>query len=234
MVAAELLSYAALGSLVGVVVGAVEILQRYRDAPFRALFSGWGIGYVVLNAAVSYGTFWVLYHYVGTPPSEAGEQGEPLHLLELAVAAGLGGTTLIRARLATIRLPGGQEFGIGPVIVIETLLAVLDCQLDRRLGAERYRTVHRLMDGIDFERAKKRLPKELCLALHSVPAEEAARLSKPIDEIDRMDDLSSQAKSYQLGYHLLDLVGKKLLASVLEDPVRRREYRLPPSTQQRY
>ena len=55
-----LVSYAALGSLVGVAVGAVEILQRYRDAPFRAVFNGWGIGYVVLNAAVSYGAFWVL------------------------------------------------------------------------------------------------------------------------------------------------------------------------------
>ena len=46
MVAADLLSYAALGSLVGVVVGAVEILPRYSDAPFRPLFSGWGIGYI--------------------------------------------------------------------------------------------------------------------------------------------------------------------------------------------
>ncbi|MCY4481241.1 MAG: hypothetical protein OXC12_00045 [Spirochaetaceae bacterium] len=91
------------------------------------------------------------------------------------------------------------------------------------------------MNSIDFQRASRRLPKELFLALQSVPAEEAARLSKPIDEIDRMDDLSSQAKSYQLGYHLLDLVGKKLLAAVLEDPVRRREYRLhpPPSSANR-
>ena len=53
----ELVSYAVLGSSVGVVVGVVEILQRYRDAPFRAVFNGWGAGYVALNAAVSYGAF---------------------------------------------------------------------------------------------------------------------------------------------------------------------------------
>ena len=46
-----LVTYAALGSLVGVAVGAVEILQRYRDASFRAVFNGWGIGYVVLCGA---------------------------------------------------------------------------------------------------------------------------------------------------------------------------------------
>ena len=32
-----LICYAVLGSLVGVAVGTVEILQRYRDAPFRAI-----------------------------------------------------------------------------------------------------------------------------------------------------------------------------------------------------
>ena len=50
------------------------------------------------------------------------------------------------------------------------------------------------MVGIDFERAKRRLPRELFLAMQSVPEEEAAQVSRPIDEIDRMDDLSSQGQ----------------------------------------
>ena len=44
---------------------------------------------------------------------------------------------------------------------------------------------------------------------------------------DCMDDLSSQDKSYLLGYDLLDLVGKEFLAAVLGDPNRRAEYLLP-------
>ena len=87
--------------------------------------------------------------------------------------------------------------------------------------------MHELMVGIDFEGAKRRLPRELFLAMQSVPEEEAAQVSRPIDEIDRMDDLSSQDKSYLLGYYLLDLVGKEFLAAVLEDPTRRAEYLLP-------
>lgn len=225
--AVSLFGYAALGSLVGVVVGAVEILQRYRDAPFRAVFNGWGIGYVVLNAAVSFGAFWVLQHWIDSPASGASAQPDTLRLLGLAAGAGFGGAAVMRARLATIRLPTGQEFGFGPVIVIETLLSVVDRQLDRQLASERYRTVHELMEGIDFERAKKRLPRELFLAMQSVPEEEAEQVARPIDEIDRMDDLDSQDKSYLLGYCLLDLVGKEFLASVLEDADRRAEYRLP-------
>ena len=72
----------------------------------------------------------------------------------------------------------------------------------------------------------ERLPTPPAAAPASVPEEEAAQVSRPIDEIDRMDDLSSQGKSYLLGYYLLDLVGKEFLAAVLEDPNRRAEYRL--------
>ena len=141
MVMGSLFSYAVLGSAVGVVVGAVEILQRYRDAPFRAVFNGWGVGYVLLNAAVSYGAFWVLYHWIDAPTPDAPGQNDPLHLLGLAAGAGFGGAALIRARLTTIRLPNGQEVGFGPAIAIETLLAVIDRQLDRQLATERYQTV---------------------------------------------------------------------------------------------
>ena len=47
-----------------------------------------------------------------------------------------------------------------------------------------------------------------------------------------MDDLTSQDKSYLLGYYLLDLVGKEFLASVLEHPIRRAEYLLPAPAQE--
>ena len=228
MVMGSLFSYAALGGAVGMVVGAVEILQRYRNAPFRAVCNGWGVGYLLLNAAVSYGAFWFLYYWTDAPVPDAPGQTDMPHLLGVAAGAGFGGAALIRARLTTIRLPNGQEVGFGPAVAIETLLAVIDRQLDRQLAAERYQTVHRLMKGIDFERAKKRLPKELFLALQSVPQDRAMQVAKPIAEIDRMDDLSSQDKSYLLGQYLLDAVGEDFLASVLEHPSRRAEYLFAP------
>ena len=42
----------------------------------------------------------------------------------------------------------------------------LIAKLDRQLAAERYHTVHELMKGIDFERAKRRLPRELSVENH--------------------------------------------------------------------
>ena len=223
--------YALLGALVGLVVGAVEILQRYRDAPFRAVFNLWGVGYVLLNAAISYGTFWVAYHWAGTPPAAASAESNTLQLLGLSATAGFGGAAVIRARLTSIRLPNGQEFGIGPAIVIETLLSIVDRQLDRQLATARYNTVHQLMEGIDFEKAKMRLPKELFLAMQSIPEDEAAQVARRIDEIDSMDGLSSQDKSYLLGFYLLDLVGKEFLTSVLNNPQFRSEYLLQETVQ---
>ena len=40
---------------------------------------------------------------------------------------------------------------------------------------ERYHTVHELMVGIDFERAKRRLPRELFLAMQSCPRRKPRR-----------------------------------------------------------
>ena len=226
-----LYGYAVLGALVGLVVGAVEILQRYRDAPFRAIFNLWAVGYVLLNAAISYGAFWVVFHWAGTPSPAPSGESNTLQLLGLSATAGFGGAALIRARFTSIRLPNGQEFGIGPAIVIETLLSVIDRQLDRQLATARYDTVHKLMQGIDFEKAKLRLPKELFLAMQSIPEDEAAQVARPIDEIASMDGLSSQDKSYLLGYCLLDLVGKDFLASVLNNPKLRSEYLLSNTVQ---
>ena len=161
MVMGSLFSYAVLGSAVGVVVGAVEILQRYRDAPFRAVFNGWGAGYVLLNAAVSYGAFWVLYHWADAPGSDASGQADPLHLLGLAAGAGFGGAALIRARLTTIRLPNGQEVdgdrpAVGPAACHRALpdRAPADAG-DRRLAV----TLPKILSRLPWRSVPKKLTK---------------------------------------------------------------------------
>ena len=196
MLVAGLFFHAGLGSLVGVVVGAVEILQRYRDAPFRAVFNAWGVGYIVLNVAG------VVRCVLGPLLLDRAAAVRRRQAHRSAATAGVVRGRRFRRRhgdpragLSTIRRPNGQKFGFGPAIVVETLLAVVDRQLDRSSPRERYRTVRLLMNGIDLQRASRRLPKELFLALQSVPEKEAAHITGRIEEIDRMDDLSAQGKA---------------------------------------
>ena len=89
------------------------------------------------------------------------------------------------------------------------------------------------MVGIDFGRTKRRLPKELFLATQSVPEKDAAQISGPIDEIDRMDDLSSQDKSYLLGYFCSTWSARSCSPPSLNTPNRRAEYRLPEPVRRR-
>ena len=66
---------------------------------------------------------------------------------EIAAGAGFGGIAPLRARLATIRLRGGQEFGIGPAIVIETLLSeVVDLVLPFKMPSDD--EVHRIISPV--------------------------------------------------------------------------------------
>ena len=56
-----------------------------------------------------------LYYWIGTQPSEAREQSDPLQLLGIAAGAGFGGIAPLRARLATIRLHLRDEVHRGPL-----------------------------------------------------------------------------------------------------------------------
>jgi hypothetical protein len=49
---AQMTDYAAVLFL-GAIIGFVEILARYKDAPFKVAFSPPGLMYIVINAGVS-------------------------------------------------------------------------------------------------------------------------------------------------------------------------------------
>ena len=49
-----------IAGIFGAFIGSVELLSRYRDAPFRAASSVSAITYVALNIVASLGALWLL------------------------------------------------------------------------------------------------------------------------------------------------------------------------------
>lgn len=199
----------AIAAFLGATVGAVEIFQRYRAEPFYALRTRWGAYYVGFNGAMSLVAVWVV--------DLAGQLDltDELELLQWAAACGFGSSVILRAKLINLKLSDGKELALGPEIVIQTFLSVLDRELDRERAGKRWDKVHELFLGIDFDRAKLRLPIQVFQAMQGVTEEETEKLMKSVAEVETMNGLDSQDKAYLLGYYLLDLVGDEFLAEVL-------------------
>jgi hypothetical protein len=194
----------------GALVGAVEIFQRYRAEPVPALANRWGIGYVAFNGAVALIAFWV-----ATSSDAMAGKAQGLDLMKWAATSGIASSVLLRTKLFDIRLADGKEASLGPEILVHTLLGVLDREIDRLRARSRFRTVRALFQGIDFERAKLRLPLQVFQAMQTVTEEETQRLMKRVAEIDELRTLDMQDKSYLLGFYLLDLVGEQFLTAIL-------------------
>lgn len=205
----EILVWGLAGGL-GALVGAMEIAQRYRAEPLSAVANPWGLGCIALNTSVSLGAFWAVR------ASDLAAEVSGLELVKWAVLAGVGASVLLRAKLFDIRLADGKAAALGPEIVVQTLLEVLDRELDRARAKRRFATVRKLFAGVDFEKAKLRLPLQLFQAMQRVTEEETQRLMQRVAEVDELQSLGSQDKAYQLGFLLLDLVGEEFLTSVLE------------------
>ena len=209
----EPLPYVVVAAFIGWFVGMMEIGQRYKAEPFSATRTIWSELFCLFNGLMSAGAYLLLYYV-----TQNGEPTAGLENLKLAAIGGFGAPVILRARLITARLPDGQEVALGPDYVIQTFLDVIDRKLDQRRARVRYDTVHRVMKDIDFEKAKLKLTSQLYLAMQSVSEAELAEFRLRVDELYRIDDskMDRQEKSYNLGYYLLDLVGRDFFEHVVD------------------
>ncbi len=130
----------------GALVGLSEILSRYRDEPLLATATNFGISYLALNGFISLAAFAILRKY-STSIFPAVQND----LFLSAVVAGFGAMTLFRSKLFTFKSADGNEYPIGPAIVLDTILKTIDAKIDRRRATERQLKVFSAMFGIrDF------------------------------------------------------------------------------------
>lgn len=206
------LPYYLTAAFIGGLVGAVEILQRYKAEPFKAIGNRWGISYILFNSLAAVVAYYVVVLAKGVGPDTAS-----LAKLQWSTLSGFGAAAILHSKFLSIKIADGKEVALGPEIVVQTFLSVIDRQLDRTRAKDRFNAVRRLMEKIDFEKAKIRLPMQIFQAMQGVTEEESDTLVDRIAEIDEMEALSSQDKSYILGFYLLDLVGEKFLSEILPE-----------------
>jgi hypothetical protein len=131
------LGFLLLSVLFGTLVGAAEIIARYRDEPFEATFSRPGIFYLALNGLISAAAYLILSSYkMSIFPVLADDN------FLTSVVAGFGSMLIMRSKLFNFRTEGGEQYAIGPDAVLSTFLTSVDRRIDRNRSAKRQQLVY--------------------------------------------------------------------------------------------
>lgn len=211
-----LLAY--LASLIGVLVGAGELIARYRDAPLSALGRAPSALYLAVNATAA-GTAFLLINQFGWQFGFPVPEGTALDAIRVLVA-GFGAMALFRSSLFLARI-GDKDVGVGPATVLQVVLNAADAGVDRETAAIRAPRVKEIMQNVDPDRAKDLLPL-FCFRLlqSSLPDDEFVALKTKIDEVFQSTPVAGQTiqdyKACSLGLIIMNYMGEDVLRAGVE------------------
>ncbi|MBC7784906.1 MAG: hypothetical protein H7144_13795 [Burkholderiales bacterium] len=199
--------------LFGGLVGAAEIVSRYRDEPIRACYSPFGLIYLLCNAAMSVAA---LYLIVRLPESYGAIRS---NRIIAAIAAGFGASVIMRTRLAVIRTADNKDVSIGPDIVTRLLLSVIDHKIDRYRALRRQRlvvaTVPVMRELGSFRDAANYLTNSL-LAFQNLDEALRSQLTVSVEAIDH-ENLPVDVKLLAMGFIFLSICGEAQFGEVTQN-----------------
>lgn len=191
-------------AVLGGVVGASELISRYKDNPGAAIRNWSAIFYVAINSAASVGALG-LVHVNGWFSVSRWTQ---------ILMAGISAMAFFRTSLFVVRA-GDRDVGIGPSGFLQIFLTAADRAVDRRRAAARSEAVIQAMKDVDYSKAKVALP-PYCLALmQNVSQEDQLELDRSLKDLDG-GPAEPSVKSLLLGIELLNVVGADVLTTAVK------------------
>ncbi|MGA2409283.1 MAG: hypothetical protein ABSG46_02700 [Candidatus Binataceae bacterium] len=199
-----------LSFILGAAAGSSEIVSRYRDEPLRAVTKFWGIAYLLLNGAVALAAYGLLIRYPKQlPVSIAGD-----HLM-MAFTAGFGAMAVLRSKFFIFRADDGKEYPIGPSIVTETFLRLLDRYIDRQRAIERQELVFEHMKDIGpFKDVAGYLQASL-LSFQNLTDKEKSDIADVIKQYQDQTDWPEGLRTIAIGSPFLTIAGQKNFAQII-------------------
>ena len=202
--------------LIGGMVGAAELLSRYRDNPRDAAGSAPGIVYMICNGLAAVLALFLLRHFdfpgFKTPTDSLAAQ---------ALIAGTGAMVIIRSKLFTIRQPNGSDVAFGPAFVLDTFLSTINREVDRRRMPLRNRKVADWAARLrphSFRRAAPFLNAALA-AFQDMDEDDAQRLRDEYTALEsdpKFAAYDDEVKYYLVGFDILTVFGEPAFESLFE------------------
>jgi len=197
-------------ALLGALVGAGELVSRYRDDPLRALRSLSAVLYVTFNiiAALAALALVEVFHW------NFGIHGSHELRWSRVLLSGFGAMAVFRTSLFVLRV-GDKDVGIGPASLLQVAMDASDRGVDRYRGTHRATEVGQIMEKVDFEKAFDALP-AFCMALMQNPA--PTDQESIANQVARLinSTMDSKAKTLNLGLVLMNVVGRDVLEAAVQ------------------
>lgn len=196
--------YLVLAVIFGAMVGASEIISRYRDEPYRATFSPPGRIYMLLNGLISLAAYVLLVKYRASILPALGTDN-----LLTSVVAGFGAMMFMRSKLFNFRTEGGENFSVGPDAVLSTFLSSVNRRVDRFLSAIRQEMVYQEAVTILKPQNAPKFLEIYLTAYQNIPAEEKKEMADDIKAVLDRTDLDDQLKLMAISFGFMNIGGYK-------------------------
>jgi hypothetical protein len=196
--------------LFGALTGAAEVLARYRDEPFAAIFSPPGVWYMLLNGVISGAAYGVLDRY-GDNVFPGVKDG-----LMRSVLAGFGAMVVMRSKLFNFKTESGEEYAVGPDAVLSTFLVSVDRKIDRYRSLRRQQIVCQRAALIPHPEAAAPFLSTSLASYQNLSAAEKSDLNAAIKDIVGNSALDDRLKLIAIGFGLLNVCGEKNFSDVME------------------
>jgi hypothetical protein len=207
-----------LAGLIGLTVAYVELLARYRDDPLRAVVSWPAFAYGLINGGVGLlGAWWLSTFFPSAvASSDVRISPAPVDAIKLAVVAGFGSLAVLRTSLLKLRMSSGDDVSVGPAVIIDQLLAVVDRSVDRHLAEHRAEVASGLASQINFDRDRTALVSLCIVLLQNITPTEQQQMTSVSQALAGRTDISSATKAVSLVLALLGLVGESVLRQAVK------------------
>jgi hypothetical protein len=209
----------AIVAVLGTLVGATELMSRYRDAPFRSIATWGALIYLGINSIAAMTALFLLDTF-GQELIQKYPDSTQRSVARVLIA-GFGAIVLLRSSLFRIKVDQ-SDVSIGPAAILDVLLRVSDRDVDRSRALRRADEIPALMLDITAKIASDELP-SLCLALmQNLSPDEQRALGDQVKLINNQEKLSDVSKAVNIGLLLTGFVGtgvlRRAVASIKDRP----------------
>lgn len=205
----ETLANFCIAGALGALLGVAELLSRYKDKPSLLLRVPAAWGYVLLNFAAALGAF-LLIRQFGWSFAQSGTAAVTTQVL----VAGLGSAALFRSSLFMVKV-GSETVGVGPNVILTSLLDAADRSVDRVQAQGRLEAVQSTMAEFNFASSHDDLVTACLAAAANVSSSDALALSNSVQALAG-SAATPKGKNLTLGLLVIDVVGAEVLEAAVK------------------